>query len=132
MYWQGEETISLQTMAGQRFSTTCFSYSARKYFRVERTGLAAVWPSPQSEASLTERASSSSRSMSLRVAWPSVIFLTISHIRWVPSRQDRHLPQDSSRRKLRKYLATSTMQVFSSMTIMPPEPMIEPAWARLW
>ncbi len=30
-----------------------------------------------------------------------------------------------------KYLATSTMQVFSSITIMPPEPMIVPAWARL-
>ena len=30
-----------------------------------------------------------------------------------------------------KYLATSTMQVFSSITIMPPEPMIEPASARL-
>ena len=34
-------------------------------------------------------------------------------------------------RKFMKYLATSTMQVFSSMTIMPPEPMIEPAAARL-
>ncbi len=30
-----------------------------------------------------------------------------------------------------KYLATSTMQVDSSMTIMPPEPMIAPAAVRL-
>ena len=55
----------------------------------------------------------------------------ISYIRCVPLRQVKHLPQDSSLRKFMKYLATSTMQVFSSMTIMPPEPMIEPASARL-
>ena len=50
-------------------------------------------------------------------------------MRWVPLRQVKHFPQDSSLRKFMKYLATSTMQVSSSMTIMPPEPMIEPAWA---
>jgi len=55
----------------------------------------------------------------------------ISYIRWVPLRQVKHLPQDSSFKNLMKYLATSTMQVFSSMTIMPPEPMMEPAAARL-
>ena len=32
--------------------------------------------------------------------------------------------------KLRKYLAISTMQVLSSITTMPPEPMIDPSWAR--
>jgi len=45
-----------------------------------------------------------------------------------PSRHGRHLPQDSSIRKWMKYLATSTMQESSSMTIMPPEPIIEPAF----
>ncbi|OQA23815.1 MAG: hypothetical protein BWY59_02503 [Verrucomicrobia bacterium ADurb.Bin345] len=30
-----------------------------------------------------------------------------------------------------KYFATSTMQVFSSMTIMPPDPMMEPTSRRL-
>ncbi len=57
--------------------------------------------------------------------------LTISYILCVPSRQETHLPQDSSCRKLRKYLATSTMQVLSSMTIMPPEPIMAPAAVRL-
>ena len=33
---------------GQRFSTTCASYSSRKYFSVESTGFGAVWPSAQS------------------------------------------------------------------------------------
>ncbi len=56
---------------------------------------------------------------------------TISHILCVPSRQETHLPQDSSRRKFRKYLATSTMHVLSSMTIMPPEPIMDPASVRL-
>ena len=47
----------------------------------------------------------------------------------MPSRQGTHLPHDSSARKFRKYLAMSTMQVSSSITIMPPEPIIEPALA---
>src|SRR4030042_1736823 len=45
----------------------------------------------------------------------------------MPSRHGTHLPHDSSVRKSRKYLATSTIQVCSSMTIIPPEPIIEPA-----
>ncbi len=40
------------------------------------------------------------------------------------------MPQDSSLRKPKKYLATSTMQVSSSMTIMPPEPIMEPTAVR--
>ena len=54
----------------------------------------------------------------------------ISSIRSVPSRQGTHLPHDSSLRNLRKYRATSTMQADSSMTTMPPEPIMEPAAAR--
>ena len=93
--------------------------------------MAAVWPRAHIEASLQAGASSSRSPRSASVPLPSVIRVTISYIRWVPSRQETHLPQDSSRRKLRKYLATSTMQVLSSMTIMPPEPMIAPASVRL-
>ena len=52
-------------------------------------------------------------------------------MRCVPLRQVKHFPHDSSFRKFMKYLATSGMQVFSSMTIMPPEPMMEPASDRL-
>jgi len=55
----------------------------------------------------------------------------ISSIRFVPSRQGVHLPQDSDCVKFRKNLATSTMQVSSSITISPPEPIIEPIEIRL-
>ena len=51
-------------------------------------------------------------------------------MRVVPIRQGAHLPQDSSTVNSRKNLAMSTMQVSSSMTIMPPEPIIEPAAIR--
>ena len=81
--------------------------------------------------SLTTWASSSSRSRWARVPFPRQMSSRISYIRCVPLRQVKHFPQDSSLRKLMKYLATSTMQVFSSITIMPPEPMIDPALARL-
>ena len=51
---------------------------------------------------------------------------SIRYISSVPTRQGTHLPQDSSAKSM-KNLATSTMHVVSSMTIMPPEPMMEPA-----
>ncbi|MBA7569589.1 hypothetical protein ES708_11330 [subsurface metagenome] len=44
-----------------------------------------------------------------------------------PSRQGTHLPHDSPLRNSIKYLAISTIQVSSSITIMPPEPIIEPS-----
>ena len=52
--------------------------------------------------------------------------VSISNIALIPSRQGTHFPHDSSFRKFRKYLATSTIQVSSSITIIPPEPIIEP------
>ena len=58
---------------------------------------------------------------------PSTILFRISRSARRPSLQGRHLPHDSSLRKSMKYRATSTMQVSSSITIMPPEPIIEPA-----
>ena len=47
-------------------------------------------------------------------------------MRVVPTRQGTHLPQLSSAVNLRKNLAKSTMQVLSSTTTMPPEPIMEP------
>ena len=44
-----------------------------------------------------------------------------------PTRQGTHLPHDSAVANWRKYLANSTMQVSSSTTIMPPEPIVAPA-----
>jgi hypothetical protein len=51
-------------------------------------------------------------------------------MRLVPTRQGVHLPQDSSWTNSRKNRATSTMQVSSSMTINPPEPMMAPSSER--
>ena len=44
----------------------------------------------------------------------------------VPARQGMHLPQDSVMQNSMKKRATLTMQEVSSITIMPPEPMMEP------
>ena len=52
----------------------------------------------------------------------------ISSIRFVPSRQGTHLPQLSFCVKLMKKRAVSTMQVPSSMTTRPPEPMMAPTF----
>ena len=49
----------------------------------------------------------------------------ISSIRLVPMRQKVHLPHDSFWVKEGKR-ATSTMQVVSSITTMPPDPMMAP------
>ncbi len=54
----------------------------------------------------------------------------ISIIRVVPIRQGTHLPQDSRAVKSRKKRAMFTIQVLSSMTTMPPEPMMAPVAER--
>ncbi len=59
-------------------------------------------------------------------AVPSQILVSRSYICAVPARQGMHLPQDSVMQNSMKKRATLTMQEVSSMTIMPPEPMIEP------
>jgi hypothetical protein len=104
-------------------------YSSRKWRRVETTGFGAVCPRPHRLVLLSrsERCSRSSRSR--RVASPRVILSSSPHICTVPARQGTHLPQDSSRQNSMKYLATSTMQDVSSITMRPPEPMIEPTLA---
>ncbi len=93
---------------------------------VERTGLGQVWPRPQRDESLMICPISSKRLISPSSPKPFVMRVSISSMRFVPMRQGTHLPQDSSWVKLRKNRAISTMQVFSSMTIMPPDPIIEP------
>ena len=55
----------------------------------------------------------------------------ISSIRLVPSRQGTHLPQDSFCVNSMKNRAVSTMQVSSSMTTKPPEPIMAPMLFRL-
>src|SRR5665811_989094 len=94
--------------------------------RDSRNGLGALFPRAQSAASLDTSASCSRSSRSPSWPRPSVMFVMILSICLVPSRHGTHLPHDSSARKSRKYLATSTMQVSSSITIMPPEPIMDP------
>src|SRR3989304_4377891 len=118
---------SLQARAGHLFSLTWASYSFLKYLRVERNGLGELLPSAQSAASWAVSESCSRSSMSPSLPLPFVMFVRILSICLMPSRQGTHLPHDSSVRKSRKYLATSTIQVSSSMTIIPPDPLIEPA-----
>ena len=63
------------------------------------------------------------------MACPSVMRPSRPYICAVPTRHGMHLPHDSVMQNSMKYLATSTMHDVSSMTIMPPEPMIEPSLA---
>ena len=111
-------------------STTCAIYSSLKYFSVERTGFAAVFPRPQSAVLETVFASSSSRSISSNLPVPPTILSRISSIRLVPSRHGTHFPHDSFCVKFMKNLATSTIHVCSSITTRPPEPIIAPTFFR--
>src|ERR1019366_7241702 len=123
-------SVVLQVPAGQPSPVTWASYSSRKYFSVVTMGLGAFCPSPQSAVLRTSSHSSSSSATSAGVASPAVIFSRMPCICWVPARHGMHLAQDSLMQNSMKYLATSTMQDVSSMTIMPPEPMMEPILAR--
>ena len=69
--------------------------------------------------------------MSPSLPWPSVMRVRTSSMRLEPIRQKVHLPHDSRCVNSRKKRATSTMQVSSSITIRPPEPMIAPSSCRL-
>jgi len=91
--------------------------------------LGAVWPRPQRDASLMMGAISSRSSMSPSLPLPRVMLVRISSIRFVPSRQGVHFPQDSSWQKSMKNRAISTAQESSFMTIKPPEPMMAPSSA---
>src|SRR3990170_691355 len=116
----------VQTRAGQRCSLMCATYSSRKYLIVVSTGLGEVCPRPQSDVSLIccERFSRSSMSPSR----PSPFVIRVRMVRSVlfPILQGTHLPQDSSSVNSRKNLAMAGMHVVSSMTTMPPDPMMAP------
>src|SRR5581483_3901030 len=119
-----------QTPAGHRCSSMCAAYSSRKYFSVVTTGLGALWPSPQRLVFRTVSQSRSSSARSSAVPVPLVMRFSISCMCTVPTRQGMHLPHDSVQQKSRKYLATSGMHDVSSITIRPPEPMIDPTLPR--
>ena len=93
---------------------------------VVTTGVGALCPRPQRLVLRTSSQSSSSSARSAGPASPAVIFWRIPCICWVPARHGMHLPHDSLMQNSIKYFATSTMHEVSSITIMPPEPMMEP------
>jgi len=112
-----------------RFGASGFNsarYSFRKNRRVLRTGLGAVWPKPHKLVFFTMSHSSSNRSKSRAVALPSTSLFSARYICTVPVRQGTHFPQDSSMQNSMKNRAISTIRVVSSITIMPPEPMMDP------
>src|SRR5210317_1456880 len=129
---------SVHTPAGHCLSKICASYSSLNQRSVLSTGLGAVWPKPHREVSLITFPSFSSCITPLKRSSESfccplglcVILSSISSIRLVPSRQGMHLPQLSRCMKSIKNLATSTMQVSSSITTRPPLPIIAPALMR--
>lgn len=120
---------STHLLAGHFFALIWASYSSRKYRRVDSTGFGAVCPSPHNAVSLITAESYSRASISPGTPCPSQILSSISSSRRVPSRQGVHLPHYSSWINSMKNRAISTIQVFSSMTITPPDPMIAPTLA---
>ena len=92
------------------------------------TGLQAVCPRPHSAVSVMVSLSASSSSRSSGLPSWAMIRSSVSSMRFVPSRQGVHLPQLSFWVKCMKNRATSTMQVSSSMTTSPPEPMMAPSF----
>lgn len=88
----------------------------------------AVCPRPHRAVSVMVSLRDSSRSRSARL--PSLLMMrsSVSSIRFVPSRQGVHLPQLSFWVKCIKNRATSTIQVSSSMTTRPPEPIMAPSF----
>src|SRR5271157_2389340 len=109
----------------------CARYSSLKYLSVERTGLGSEVPSPHKEASPIARLNSSRNSTSPSFPSPLQILVSTSSNASLPSLQVVHFPQDSSFVNWMKNFATSTIQVSSSMMIIPPDPIMDPASARL-
>ena len=71
LYW-----ISFEHLPARHFlSLMCSMYSSMKYLSVDRTGLEAVWPRPQSEALFIASQIACMSTMSCSVPRPSVILL---------------------------------------------------------
>ena len=131
LFSQGESARFSHTPARQRLARMWSSNSCRKWRMVVSTGLGAVCPRPHSDMSRIMRPNSSRLSRSASVPWPSVKALRIFSALSCPTRQGTHLPQDSEWVNSTKNRATSTMQLSSSITTMPPEPMMEPSLASV-
>src|SRR4030067_1407776 len=122
---------TLHAPALQLLSFICSSYSSLKYLIMLNTGFGAVCPSPHRDAAFTVFPSSTRVAISFPFALPAIILCNISRSLFVPIRHGTHFPHDSSVVKFRKNLAISTMHDSSSITTMPPEPMIAPTAASV-
>ena len=120
-------TRLLHWPAVQVLSSMCSTNSSSKKRSAAMTGPGVSWPRAHSESACIWAEMSRMVSTSAMVPLPSVMRVRTSSMRCPPTRQGTHLPHDSAEAKVRKYLANSTMQVSSSTTIMPPEPMTAPA-----
>src|SRR5262245_55398923 len=97
VYWMN----AVHFLAGQRPAMWA-SYSSRKYFSVESTGLGAVVPSPHRLPVLMKPDMSSSRCRSPARLLPTTRRSMMSSMRFVPTRHGVHLPHDSSCMNRRK------------------------------
>jgi len=88
--------------------------STPKFAIADSTALAAVWPSPQIEASRITWARSASTSSSLPFALPEASRCRASSWRTVPTRQGTHWPHDSSRKNSAMRRTASTRSADSS------------------
>ena len=130
VFSQGAKVRASQIPAGHCLSRIWASYSCPEVLDGGEHGVGAGLPQPAEGGILDVWPICSRSSISPSCPSPLVMRVRISSMRLVPIRQGTHLPQDSSWVKARKKRAMSTMQVFSSMTIMPPDPIIEPTWVR--
>ena len=94
------------------------------------TGFGALFPRPQRAVFSIISASSSSSSKSLNSPFPATMRSKISSILFVPSRHGTHFPQLSLWVKFMKNRATSTIQVSSSITTRPPDPIMASIFER--
>ena len=114
----------VQTPVLHFLSSICSLYSSANAFNVLITGFGALFPSPHNAVLSIISASSRNSSISVGFPFPATILSRISSILFVPSLHGTHFPQDSLCVNPIKNFATSTMQVFSSITTRPPEPII--------
>ena len=117
----------MHTPAGHLLSTICSIYSSLKYFKVVITGLGAVLPKPQGNffnVSLKLISKSISSSGLTRVILLRILSIVFLPLRVVHCRRILQI-------KIPYNTGSSTIQVVSSITITPPEPIMDPILLKL-
>ena len=136
---RGPSSPSISTSTSRRGGSSGTAWLMRALLRHRRawsrctadcTALAAVWPSPQIEASRITWAISSSRASSSaagsRSCGPATSRCSASSWRTVPTRHGTHWPHDSSRKNRAIRSTMSTRSTASLNAITTPEPSVYP------